>query len=269
MIISLEHHITDHCNLNCAGCSHFSPLCKPWTEDLETFKKEWSIVYDKKLQIRRIRILGGEPLLNPDLDKMLIYLRSLFPDSDINVVTNGILLKQQKPKLLPIFQKNNISITISVYPGLGLDLQNILYGFPKIEVYNKAQFWNISLQKESTFIPKNAFQGCFSATDAHCSYLKNGRIYPCPILPNIPHLIEYFPELKNFPIGKVDVEEGGITIKDHSIEEIESFLTKENQICSFCNVWRAKQPGPWHRTNYELTEWMEIDDETIISNSRS
>lgn len=269
MIVSLEHHITDHCNLNCAGCSHFSPLSKPWIESFDLFKEEWDRVHDKGLQIQRIRILGGEPLLNPDLDKMLAYLRPLFPNSDINVVTNGILLERQKPKLLPIFQRNNISITISVYPGLNLDLRKILYGFPKIEAYDKAQFWNISLHEEPTFIPKYAFQACFSATDAHCSYLKDGRIYPCPILPNIPHLIEYFPKLKDYPIGKVDVTEGGITIEDHSIEEIEQFLTKENQICSFCNSWRAKQSGPWHRTNYEITEWMETNNETIISNPRS
>ena len=29
MIEYLEHHIVDHCNLKCAGCSHFSCLADP------------------------------------------------------------------------------------------------------------------------------------------------------------------------------------------------------------------------------------------------
>jgi hypothetical protein len=37
----LEHHIVDHCNLNCIGCSHFSPLAEKWFEDFETFKLDF------------------------------------------------------------------------------------------------------------------------------------------------------------------------------------------------------------------------------------
>ena len=54
MIESLEYHITDHCNLNCAGCSHFSPLAKPWFVDPDTFEEEWKEVAKCGLEIKRI-----------------------------------------------------------------------------------------------------------------------------------------------------------------------------------------------------------------------
>ena len=41
MINYIETHLVDHCNLNCKGCSHFSPLVgKPFYKDYNEFKKE-------------------------------------------------------------------------------------------------------------------------------------------------------------------------------------------------------------------------------------
>lgn len=257
MITSLEYHITNHCNLNCAGCSHFSPLCKPWNESFDEFKADWDKVYEKGLKIGRIRILGGEPLLNPELGRMVEYARSLFPFSDVNVVTNGILLGKRKDELLPIFLRNNISLTTSMYPGLNLNYGELLKGFPKVEVYDKAGFWNISLHTGRAFDENRSFYNCFSGSVAKCNFLKDGRIYACCVVPNLPHFIKYFPELKETELGKVNIEECGISIEDHSVEEIETFLNKPNSMCSFCNVSRARVTQPWKQTNYDIKEWIE------------
>lgn len=256
MIESLEYHITDHCNLNCAGCSHFSPLAEPWFVDPEDFEKEWQEVANSGLEIRRIRILGGEPLLHPELGFMLHCVRCLFPNSDINVVTNGILLGQRKDELLPIFVRNNISITVSCYPGLALDYNELLRGFPKTELYNKAGFWNISLHDTADF-PKEDFYSCFSASMAKCNFLKDGRIYPCCVIPNLPHFFKYFKELDGTALAQIPIESSGITVKDHTPEEIERFVNTPSDFCAHCNVRRAIEPGPWKQTQYEITEWME------------
>ena len=257
MIQSLEYHITNHCNLNCAGCSHFSPLCEPWIETFEEFKRDWNRVCGKGLEIKRIRILGGEPLLNPNLGIMLKYLRALFPKSDINVVTNGILLKQKKAELLPIFIENDISLTVSIYPGLKIDYIDVLNGFPKIEVYDKAGFWNISLHTGRDYDEAQSFYSCFSGSIAKCNFLKDGRIYPCCVIPNLPHFINYYPELKDTGLGKLDIEECGITVEDHTVEEIEKFLNSPCPACAFCNTERAMIGHPWKRTNYDIKEWTE------------
>ena len=93
MIDYLEHHIVDHCNLNCAGCSHFSPLASEWYESLEDFRKDFTELANKtNTQVKTIRIMGGEPLLHPQVTDFLITARQLFPTSEIQLVTNGILL---------------------------------------------------------------------------------------------------------------------------------------------------------------------------------
>ena len=257
MIESLEYHITDHCNLNCAGCSHFSPLAKLWCVDWNEFTNEWDTVANSGLKIKRIRVLGGEPLLHPDLGRMLTYLRYLFPVGDINVVTNGILLNKRKAELLPIFIKNDISLTISYYPGLNLDYNDILSGFPKIEMYNKTGFWNISLHGESDFDKELAFYNCFSGSIAKCNFLKNGRIYPCCVIPNLPHFFNYFDDAAATSLAKIPLEKGSIAIKDHTPEEIEKFLNSPNEFCAHCNVARAKEAHPWRQTERKIDEWME------------
>lgn len=256
MIESLEYHIANHCNLNCAGCSHFSPLAKPWLVDFEDFKKEWKEVADSGLQIKRIRILGGEPLLHPDLGEMVKYVRILFQNSDVNVVTNGILLGKRKEELLPIFKEYGISITVSCYPTLKLNYKELLSGFPLVEMYDKAGFWNISLHETADY-PKECFFSCFSGSIAKCNFLKDGRIYPCCVIPNLPHFFEYFEEARAMDLAKIPVEESGIVVKDHTPEEIEKFLRTPSDFCAHCNVKRALEAHPWIRTNYMIKEWME------------
>ena len=97
MIQYIEHHIVDHCNLRCAGCSHFSGLSEPWFEDIEDFWNDFSALANiTNHYIPTIRIMGGEPLLHPRVVDFLKIARSLFPNSQIQLVTNGLLLKKRK-----------------------------------------------------------------------------------------------------------------------------------------------------------------------------
>ena len=38
--ISFEYHLNDHCNLNCKGCDHFSPLAEEKFTNYEQFEKD-------------------------------------------------------------------------------------------------------------------------------------------------------------------------------------------------------------------------------------
>jgi hypothetical protein len=87
-------HLTDHCNLNCAGCNHFSPLCREGRfADLGVFARDMgrmSALFADRSPI--VHLLGGEPMLHPDVEKFLPIARAAFPKSVIQIVTNGLLL---------------------------------------------------------------------------------------------------------------------------------------------------------------------------------
>jgi organic radical activating enzyme len=93
-MLSLEYcefYITNVCNLNCPRCNRYNNYAfsghQRW-DDYADIYQAWS----KRLDIPRIGILGGEPLLNPDFDKWLKGIARLWPDSNIFINSNGTQL---------------------------------------------------------------------------------------------------------------------------------------------------------------------------------
>jgi len=83
-----EFYITNVCNLNCTRCNRFNNYAfsghLDWDDHAEEYR-QWS----KKLNVSQIGILGGEPLLNPGLEKWIRGIAELWPESGIQILTNG------------------------------------------------------------------------------------------------------------------------------------------------------------------------------------
>lgn len=56
-----EMHIADHCNLNCKGCTHFSPIFEKELPDFKTRMKDVAWLKSKFSNVLYFSILGGEP----------------------------------------------------------------------------------------------------------------------------------------------------------------------------------------------------------------
>ena len=64
--------IVDHCNLNCKGCGHFSPLASKSFLDLETFENDLRRLNELlNGEIYCFELMGGEALLHPQLEKFI------------------------------------------------------------------------------------------------------------------------------------------------------------------------------------------------------
>lgn len=77
--IQYEVHLADHCNLNCQMCDHFSPLANEnflspdhYASDVERLSE----LFDHDANY--IRLLGGEPLLHPQVVRFLKFQGSIF-----------------------------------------------------------------------------------------------------------------------------------------------------------------------------------------------
>jgi organic radical activating enzyme len=92
-----EFYITHTCNLSCQGCHSFNDLAigghYKWDSKKEVYQR-WSEI----MEIDRICIMGGEPLINPDYINWLSNVAYLWPKAKIIVYTNGTQFHQQ-PKL--------------------------------------------------------------------------------------------------------------------------------------------------------------------------
>ncbi len=176
----VEVHITDHCNLKCNHCSHFCNLIdEEIFIDLEQFKKDFDIL-SKKIYIKRIRIMGGEPLLNPDINLYLKAARNAFPEAVISVVTNGILLPKMKEDFWNTLKENKIIIDLTKYPILGNKFSELL---DLIDDHNM-QVGNVKLAKKfyESVNPKGDSDIRKSWTICGSKYAVNlwrSKLYPC------------------------------------------------------------------------------------------
>lgn len=102
--------ITQQCNLRCIHCYNESSAKTSVSMSMEEYKSVIDQVAD--LGIKRIQLIGGEPLIvgNESLKEMLLYARDKF--EAIEVFTNGTLLTED---LASFFAEQSIQVAISVY----------------------------------------------------------------------------------------------------------------------------------------------------------
>lgn len=108
--------ITDNCNLNCKGCLFASNVTSGVKHvPLEELKRDAKRMSELFYDVPWIRILGGEPLMHPDIKKILTYYRECFQDSEIDLCTNGLLIPKMDADFWTCIKDNRISIHVSGY----------------------------------------------------------------------------------------------------------------------------------------------------------
>jgi uncharacterized radical SAM superfamily Fe-S cluster-containing enzyme len=255
--LRFEVHLTEHCNLNCAGCNHFSPLANEKYIDTASYKNDCARI--NKLtdgNVEVIRLMGGEPLLHPYLITLLKISRDFFcGDTYIEIVTNGILLSEQSPEFWQTCKENNITIFISKYP-IRLDLKKIeqlAKHFHVKIVYrdniDKTSHWRAEpLDLTGSQDIKRNFCICYKGNN--CIQLKDGKLFTCQQASYIDHFNTFFgTELEI-------TEKDYISIYDHTIEEIFLFLSKPIPFCRYCVIdYGDKFDRQWEISRKSISEW--------------
>ena len=115
--LKFEIHLVEHCNLNCAACDNFSPIAEPEFVDVEEFRRDFERM--GKLfnhECNKLYLLGGEPLLHPEINELIRIARKNFISGEIDVYTNGLLLAQQPEEFWQTMRNNNIGLYVTCYP---------------------------------------------------------------------------------------------------------------------------------------------------------
>tara|TARA_Y100000361_G_scaffold148018_1_gene160323 strand:+ start:2484 stop:3314 length:831 start_codon:yes stop_codon:yes gene_type:complete len=110
----LDFPILSNCNLRCDNCSSYSNLnVEGVVQSLSQGKKDL-VNWKKYINPIRLQILGGEPLLHKELPNFIKIAREIYPDTDLRIYTNGLLLKRHK-NLKKVLQENDCMLVISVH----------------------------------------------------------------------------------------------------------------------------------------------------------
>ena len=248
-------HLTYHCNLKCKSCSHFSPLSEERELNIDVFENDFkrlSLLGEDK--IRKIDLLGGEPLLHSQINDCLFIARKYFRNAEIILITNGLLLPKMPEAFWRACKENKIVLAISPYP-IKIDIDKIkqmVKAFDLDFLYdpdavNKTTFGHFRMDINGTQNAAENVKLCFESKNCHC--LDNGKMFLCYLPPCVDIFNRQFE--KNIPV----VEEDSIDIyKASSISEIIEFLKKPMPFCKYCDV-KNRNPINWGVSKKVVEEW--------------
>ncbi|MBR2215787.1 MAG: radical SAM protein [Selenomonadaceae bacterium] len=246
----MEYHIADHCNLNCKACEHYSGLVKtPRFPNFEKFSQDLRVLHKFIDDIGTIRILGGEPLLNPEINRYMVLTRKLYPSTQIFVVTNGILLPQMPEDFYKTMREQNIYLALSLYPPMSSKLPTIKkllaeQGIPHY-IGNLANTFTMKQTLRRAPTP-DWFLHCFQA---QCHNLYDGKLAVC----FLPFTTKYFNEY----FGKHLPEDGAIDLYDQGLttEILKERLLTPIERCRYCQAPVEVAWEQMHRPSI-LSDWI-------------
>jgi len=202
------------CNLSCEGCTTFSDLKHngyiTWSQG-----RNWLEPWITRITLEGIGVMGGEPLINPEIREWLTGLRSLLPETQIRFVTNGTLLHRHWDVVELLHQLGNSVLKISQHtptPELANVMQRVRnsydwqpvheFGIDRWATTNQFRF---QIAQPKTFLktfrndyanmaphnnlPHEAFEVCIQQ---RCPLLYNGKLYKCGTLGLTPELLDQF-----------------------------------------------------------------------------
>lgn len=246
--------IVHHCNLNCKGCDHCSPIAdeeyvnlKQFKEDLKKLKKYFNI-------INAFAIMGGEPLLHPNIIEIIKISRKILNKTYIIVFTNGIDLEKQPEDFWKICKKEKIAIVITKYK-INIDLKQIFekaknYG---VEIHieknrEKEHFHKIKFNLQGTENEQETHKNCFHGQVCH--QLENGVLYKCPIVPASRHFNNFY------KTNMIVDEKDGLNLNSKlNKEDIIEYFENPIPFCKYCNMEDREENKDWGISKKDIVEW--------------
>ena len=233
-INSLEFEVAHHCNLNCKGCNHFSSLSQEGYADLSQFSRDLERILGLVDHVGEIRLLGGEPLLNPQLYRFIEEARRIDPLDPVEVWTNGLLLLAAPERLFDVMKECRAAFMITVYPPVRkkfpeikkrLDMQGVKY-----KVFNEVDMFNGQINPDGDSDPELAESVCFSS---ECHIFENGFLTKC----SVAHKLEVY--LESFGLPKPEEEyKLDLYDKDLDPQKLTDYLLDPIPLCRYCGRWR-------------------------------
>ena len=225
---SLEAHVVDHCNLTCDECCSLSPLLP------HRFTSPQELAHDLELAARVLaprvfKLVGGEPLLHPQLLALLQVARRSGIAPRVSLTTNGLLL----PRMPDACWEQLDALTISRYPQPSLSEAAVRAIEDKAQRFGVRLNWKQQDQFVVMSVPQRRdddeetariYARCWLRERCHLVYA--GRFYTCtrPM-----HFGSWFGSAR-------DLSGDGVELRDCAPEALLAYLRREIPLetCAHC-----------------------------------
>lgn len=253
----IEIHVTDHCNLSCKGCRHFSPIADEWFIDVDDFEKQLVSLHTQvgSSRIYYISLIGGEPLLHPHIAELSAIVHRIFPNSINNITTNGLLIKTLTHEQLDIMRKSNVVLVVSCY-DVRIDYEDLYNYLTSKNItcsfVNRKRFDARLLDKSKPYNCDESYSKCDSG--GIFLQLRDGKLYPCSAIAYIDFLNKKYKT--KFEVTDKDY----LNVSDLTEDNVAlgKFRSCSIPFCSYCVG--EKTPFDWEiLKEHTQDEWVSAD----------
>lgn len=252
--------ILDHCNLRCKGCDHFACIADPYFVPVDTIRRDVERMSEilHGDNVIKIAVMGGEPLLHPDLLEIMEIVRVNFPYAAIRLTTNGLLLLQQTDSFWKACREQGITIVNTKYPiNLDFDKMKEVAEYEKVrfqyfegtgdETVKKSFKKVINLKGDCD--PVKSFAGCHISN--YGNFLMEGKFYGCPFSCQSSRIFnqKFDQNLRIMENDYLDIYK----VKD--MQELFDFAARPKSYCRYCSG--LIRNFDWTRSKQEMSEWID------------
>ncbi len=228
--------VAQHCNLSCRACTHLSPLLSKDFVDPETLRSDLTTMA-KYYHTKYARLLGGEPLLHPNILSIIALVRESGISDRVEVITNGLLLWKMSDE----FWKAVNRVMVSVYPGKEMTPKQVRTCYKKARRHGTRLTMAIvdefresysEVGTKDTSLIKRLYRTCLIV---NCHNIEKGFFFKCPQSVFLPRVLN-----TKFRSPQID----GIKIVDSDMVDYELLSAMEKQ-----PAWEAytrARPRPYY-----------------------
>jgi organic radical activating enzyme len=257
---ALEVHVTHTCNLHCDGCKHYSNYNHMGRLEVAAYR-DWITSWSKHLQPKKIRLLGGEPTLHPELTKFLYITKEIWPETTIYITTNGYFLDRH-PNLIKAMIDTNARMSLSVHSKDPAYLEKVNPIRDALKKYREetgvdlmetdvTEVWTrnyigtgAEMKPYDDELPEESWEHC---TAKYCMQLHENRLWKCAPIAYLGMQLEKF-DLEYDPDWTAYMKYQSLGL-EATQDEMREFLSREAEpVCGMCP---AKPPFIKDKT----TDW--------------
>ncbi|MCM1337179.1 MAG: radical SAM protein [Candidatus Amulumruptor caecigallinarius] len=253
--LKIEFVVAEHCNLNCKGCTHYSPLAPSDMPSLESVEGDMSrIAKVCGSELAKVGLVGGETLLYPLLPEAMRLLAKYFPDAERVIYTNGLMLPRMDAAFWAAVRESAVVIELTRYP-VKFDYDAVIRLCEskgvKVRVYGDrgrhGTFFKFGLDPTGK---QDASLSHFRCFNRGCLTVTEGKLFGCATSAFIGRL------------NAVSQEQFNLTEKDYisldgltDVKQVKRFINHAVPFCRYCVTPHKVVPyGPSRR---DPSEWIE------------
>jgi organic radical activating enzyme len=179
---TIEYNIVEHCNLRCQNCDHASPFFTSTVIDRDTIARDLRALA-AVMHCGEIKVVGGEPLLHPDLPAVLAACRASGIAERLTLATNGTLLHVMREECWALIDR----LWLSIYPGIKMRLRaeeieelaarhNVRIDRIEMPAFRHTLLKNRNHNRQLT---EQIYRKCALRSLNWCHTVRSGRYYKC------------------------------------------------------------------------------------------